>query len=321
MPWIIGGAAIGGALISADAMGGASGSQEEATRRALAEQRFANDRTRADQAPYRDLGTSAIGTLRRMAGFAPGMDESDPRFKEIYDRIYEAANREHAAAYGMPLSASSDAGGLSGQMDTINRMARQEFQNRFPNAGREAQSSPDFNTLNRGFSIDDFWKDPVTQAGYQAGLEQGTKALRNAAPLTTGMDSGAALKELTKFTTDYTGQRAAESEGRFEGRKSNVFNRLMAMIGGGQVANQVNAASGTNMANNTAGLVTAQGNANAASQIAQGNAFSGALGNISNWWQQQKVLDRMDEWYTPNRTPTTPRRPVMQMDGAYLNTA
>jgi hypothetical protein len=31
----------------------------------------------------------------------------------------------------------------------------------------------------------------VTQLGYQSGLDLGTKALKNRAPLTTGLDSGA----------------------------------------------------------------------------------------------------------------------------------
>jgi hypothetical protein len=153
-------------------------------------------------------------------------------------------------------------------------------------------TTPGAGSLSQSFSIEDFWKDPVVQLGYQSGLEQGQRALKSMAPLTFGSDSGAAIKEATKFGQDYAGQRAAESQNRFEGNKSNVFNRLMAMVGGGQVANQVNAAAGANMANNTANLLAAQGNAGAASRIGQANAWSGALGNLSNWWQQKETLDR-----------------------------
>jgi hypothetical protein len=148
-------------------------------------------------------------------------------------------------------------------------------------------------SLDRRFSVADFWADPVTALGYQSGLDLGTRALRNAAPLTTGIDSGAALKELTKFGTDYTSGKAGEAYSRFEGDKTNVFNRLAAMAGIGQTANSVNAAAGMSTGNNIASLLTAQGNANAASHIAQGNAMSGGVTSLSNWWQQQQMLDRM----------------------------
>jgi hypothetical protein len=295
MPWIIGGAALGGALISADAVGKAGGDQGAATARGIGEQRREFDVTRSDQAPYRDLGTSAIAKLRSFFGM-PGGDaalESDPRYKEIYDRNYGAADAAHQARYGMPLSASSDPGGLSSSMDAIKRAARDEFQQKYPNFSQEQQAAPDFGNGNRAFSINDFWQDPVTQLGYQSGLDLGTKALYNASPLTTGRDSGAALKELTKFGQDYAGSKAGDSQARFEGNKSNVFNRLMAMIGGGQVSNQVTAGAGTNMANNVSNLVSGQGNADAAARIGQANAFTGALGNISNWWQQSSLVNRL----------------------------
>lgn len=147
--------------------------------------------------------------------------------------------------------------------------------------------------LTRKFTMDDFWKDPVVQAGYQSGLDLGTKALRNAAPLTTGIDSGAAMKELTKFGTDYTGNMAAGSQARFVGDQGNQFNKEAALAGIGQTATNTVANAGTNAANNTSSMLTAQGNAGAAARIGGANAWSGALNNISNWWQSQALLDRL----------------------------
>lgn len=187
--------------------------------------------------------------------------------------------------------------------------------------------------LTRKFSISDFWNDPVVQAGYQSGLDLGTKALKNAAPLTTGLDSGAAMKELVKFGTDYTGQKANESYGRFTNDQGNVYNKLAGLAGIGQTANtnlaQVGASTsgdiaratmtgGTNMAN----LISGMGNARAASSIAGGNAVTGGLNSIANWWQQQNMLNQMQRMqlnnqygagnvYYPGSAGTIPSNPDM----------
>jgi hypothetical protein len=104
----------------------------------------------------------------------------------------------------------------------------------------------------------------VVQLGYQSGLDLGTKALKSMAPLTTGLDSGAALKELTQFGTDYTGRTmAAGSQARFVADQGNTFNRLAAMAGIGQAGVTTSANAGTNAANNTTNLITSQANSGA----------------------------------------------------------
>jgi len=153
--------------------------------------------------------------------------------------------------------------------------------------------------LTRKFSIADFWNDPVTQAGYQSGLDLGQKSLYNMAPLTTGRDSGAALKELVKFGTDYTGQRAGDSYNRYVNDQGNQYNRLSGIAGLGQAANsQVNNAA-MSTGNNISNLISGQGNAAAASQIAQGNAWGNGLSSISNWWNQNQMLNKVLGSRTP----------------------
>lgn len=157
---------------------------------------------------------------------------------------------------------------------------------------------PDVNSFEnapftRKFSVADFWNDPVVKLGYQSGLDLGTKALKNAAPLTTGSDSGAALKDLTKFGTDYTSMKAADSYGRFTTDQGNQFNKLATMAGIGQTGVAQAAGAGANSANNVSQMLTAQGNAQGAAQIAGANAWSGGLNSISNWWNSQQMMNRM----------------------------
>lgn len=317
MPWAAAAAAaaaIGGAVISSNASEDAANTQAAATNRGIAATGRQQDLTRADSAPFRAAGVSAMDQLRQLLGIAPGsqgpvtqsyagslVDSSgghpapnqelyatDAGYRKAWDEFDQAHRDWHHTGFTsesdpsvierevrarLPNASSAPTNGQPGQ----------------PGSGPTTLASP----LNRSFSVDDFWKDPVVQLGYQSGLDLGTKALKNAAPLTTGLDSGAALKELTKFGTDYTGQQAAGSQARFEGNKTNIYNRLMGLVNGGQTANALDASAGSAAATNNANLISAQGNASAAGRIAQGNAYSGGVSSIANWWQQKNMMDQM----------------------------
>lgn len=268
-------AALGGAALQSDAARDAAGTQAAATDRAIGVTERQYNQTRKDQAPYRASGKSALQQLMSFMGMPEDTQQSaaDQYLRQnpdvAADGVYGSDPYQHWVDHG-------------------------KAEGRAWPTPAPASQAPDPNApLARKFSVDDFWQDPVTQLGYQQGLDLGTKAMKNMAPLTFGADSGAAIKEATKFGQDYAGSKAGESYNRFEGDKSNVFNRLMAMIGGGQVANQVDASAGANTAGANAGLISAGGNAQAASQIAGSNAIGGALGNIANWWQQNATMDKL----------------------------
>lgn len=155
--------------------------------------------------------------------------------------------------------------------------------------------------LTRKFSVADFWNDPVVQLGYQSGLDLGTKALKARAPLTTGMDSGAALKELTQFGVDYTGRTMGEgSYGRFTNDQGNVFNKLAALAGIGQTAVGQTTSAGVPISQSIAGNTANLGNAQGASTIAGANAWGGGLQSVANWWQSQNTLNRLFPQATPS---------------------
>lgn len=301
-------ASVAGSVIMSSMNKGAAGeagaAQAEATAMATAEQRRQYNQTREDQAPWRDTGSAAIRALAVKLGLAPhalggvpqtleqfaGVRPTRPQFTSIGSpgTSFSYGGEGGMDIYGTPATPGGfdEAGYTAAMTDYEKRVG--EFDAR----GAAAPDS-DFGELNKKFSINDFWNDPVVQLGYQSGLDLGTKALKNAAPLTTGMDSGAALKELLKFGTDYSGMKAGDSRGRFVDDQNTTYNRLAGVSGMGQVSANTTANAGMNMANNVSGLMSAQGNATAAGRIAQGNAMSGGIGNLSNWWQQQNTLDRL----------------------------
>jgi hypothetical protein len=295
---LIGPQVIGG-LIQGDAARDAASTQADATNRAIGEQSRQYNLQRYDTQPYRNAGTAGLASLRQRLGLGgptaalDSIDENDPAFKSLYDAAVNDFDQAHQQRFGMSIwDPRADASSRDAQLQRYKDTVKQQVLSQRPQT-QQPEQSPEFGDINKKFSLSDFWNDPVTQASYKSGLDLGTTALRNAAPLTTGLDSGAALKELTKFGTDYTGQKAGESYNRFTNDQGTAFNRLAALTGIGQTAvGQVNAA-GTNAGNNISSLISSQGNANAAARIGQANAVRAALGSISNWWNQNQMLNKV----------------------------
>jgi len=73
-------------------------------------------------------------------------------------------------------------------------------------------------------------------------------------------------------------------------RDTQGFNLNLAGMGQSAAAGQ--AAAGLNYGNQAGGLLTDQGNANAAGRVGSANAWSGAMGNIANNLTLQEMLRR-----------------------------
>ena len=278
MPWIGGaiaaGGSIAGGLIGSSSAKKAAKEQAKATQAAIAEERRQYDQTRADLEPWRNTGASAVNRLGVLMGLSPGHGYSGSLEQSIGDRPQR-----------------SDFGGGGGTMMDLftggpNRkyeLAAAEWDRKKSDYERAAASPEEgYGDLLKKFTLADFWDDPVTQASYQQGLDQGTKALANMAGARGNRNSGAQLKALARFSTDYTGNQAAGSQARFVGDQTNLYNRLAGIGGGGQTAATNTAQFGQNTANTIAGLTTAQGNARGAAAIAGGNALGGAIRNVGN---------------------------------------
>jgi len=120
--------------------------------------------------------------------------------------------------------------------------------------------------INKPITAADVMQDP----GYQFGMDQGQQALSRKFAAAGGRISGASMKAATRYGTDY----AASGYGAAYQRGQDRLNRLAALAGIGQTTNSSNAASGANSANAISNMITSQGNAAGAAQIAQGNIWS-----------------------------------------------
>jgi hypothetical protein len=199
-------AAVGGALLSANATDKASHAQSAATQASLNEQQREYDQNQANQKPYLDAGKLALG--------------------------------QYQTAINTPTTAA-----------------------------------------------DVMASDP----GYQFGLDQGQTALDRKIAAMGGRVSGAALKGADRYATDYatTGYNSAYQ------RSQDRLNRLASLAGLGQTATNASAASGQASTNAMTSLLTSQGDATAASRLAQNNIW----GNAGN-----QLAAIAGKYYTPGNT-------------------
>lgn len=292
----IAGPLIGG-LFQDDAADSAQNAQSQATAAGIAEQRRQFDLNRSDLAPYRNTGSAAVSRLGELLGIGTRPSQRRPYLAGQttggVNDLRAAYDRQHVADLGMTLDESVQRGLTSPEnyrtiLDQIEGQARQ-----IANPVPAAEQDQDFGALNRKFTLADFWDDPVTKASFQFGLDEGTKALDRMGGARGMRNSGQQLKALTKFGTDYTGQRAGESYNRFYGDQDRTFNRLSGVAGTGQTAATNTASLGQGTANSITGLLSGQGNARGAAAIAGGNAWANAANSASNAFGQQSMLDRI----------------------------
>lgn len=297
----VGGQLIGG-LLGNDAAQSAADTQAAATDRAaqatlegqkaaIAENARQFDLMRGDTAPYRSAGTNAVWKLWDMLGLGG---------PSVRDNAISLLNRDAINSRGYALTPEEiNTPEFTDQIQAVIKSAGSNADNYKALYG-QAENAP----LLKKFTVEDFYKDPVVSLSKQFGLDQGQRGLENMARARGNINSGATLKALTQFGTDYGNQLASQSRGRFMEDQSNTYNKLAGIAGTGQTAMQSANATGAQMAGqnasiyantgNTLGnLYSNLGNARGAAQIAGGNALGGAFNNIGNWYNQQQTLDKI----------------------------
>jgi hypothetical protein len=134
--------------------------------------------------------------------------------------------------------------------------------------------------LTRQFTNQDL--NSYLSPGYDFRLGQGQRANMMASNVTGGAVSGNALRSLQDYTQNFASGEYANAFNQFQSQRTNIYNQLsdIAKIGltGQQGTANALLGTGTNIASITSGL----GNAQAASQIGQANAYGGAVQGISN---------------------------------------
>ena len=130
MPWMIPAAIVGSSLLGSSAASGAAATQAAAADRAAQLQNDQYNQTRADQAPYREAGVTALNALTPLAtNYTPfGMSQfqQDPGYQFRLSEGQRAMGHQAGARGGMVSGTS-----LKAMQDYAQNSASGEYQNAF----------------------------------------------------------------------------------------------------------------------------------------------------------------------------------------------
>ena len=173
-----------------------------------------------------------------------------------------------------------------------------ELQKPFREAGLSAQNKLlDYMGLAPGaggkytkdFSMADFQQDP----GYAFRIAEGMKALDRTAASRGGLLSGATLRGATRYGQDMASQEYTNAFNRYQTNRANQLNPLQSLMGSGQTAAGQVASAGQNYANQAGQNYMNAGNARASGYVGSANAWSNAIGNAYNQYNQNQMMNRM----------------------------
>lgn len=285
----VGSTLLSGAMQS-DAAGDASDAQRQSTGDAIGEQARQFNVNRKDLAPWRDAGGAAVSKISELLGLESPGGTGGYKYEDFLD--YAKTNKVPAGNTAESW-AQAMFNNYKTKADSRWYTDDEQVEGWLGKAPTPQEPTEDFGALNKKFTLADFWDDPVTKASFDFGLQEGTKALGNMAGAKGNRNSGAQLKALERYATDYTGTKAGESYNRFYGDQDRTFNRLAGVSGTGQTAATNTAQLGQNSANTIGGLISGQGNARGAAAIAGSNAMASGLNNagntIANWFNRQQI--------------------------------
>lgn len=278
-------AAIGGAVIAADAAGNAADSQKDAANQTNATNRAMSRQQMELQKPSHETGVLANNRLAQLMGLDRGYDT------DVYDRIYQdlrnKASADNLAQSGWTFDAAPGwaAGDIASHEDWLKGEAMRQAKAQY----QPGEQGADYGSLLKKFSMEDFEADP----GYQFRMDEGMRGVEGGAAARGGLLSGAALKAIQKYGQGLASQEYGNAYSRFENDKTNNYNKLAGMVNSGQGAtNQMSNTAGQ-FAQNNANALAAYGNAAGAGYMGQANALTGAIGQGMNYYQDQQIIDKI----------------------------
>jgi hypothetical protein len=266
MPFIIGGAVLGGALLSSNAAQGAASTQAGAAGHAADVQKEMFDIINSQQAPYRQAGVQALNQLQNFTGnrvsqpATASTAATDPTFRAMGPVMFADQGQPQTFAPDVPVSTN-----------------------------QQVLGAEDPNSLLHRFNANDLTANLAPN--WQFSLEQGQGATRNLANATGGLLSGNTLKGIADYTLNKSGDLYQQAFQNFTSNQSNIFNRLASIAGIGQTANQATASAGVPIAGAIGQAGMGGAAAAAAGRVGSANAFSSGISNAAGWYGINNLLN------------------------------
>jgi hypothetical protein len=304
----VAGATVVGGALSASAAGKAASTQAGAADRAAELQREQFERSVELQEPFRQAGVLGQNQLMTYLGVG-----GTPQYDETaYQKALRDYNANLAALDPSKYMSGGTGGGMvatggDGSMEYYQEGTGGTFNQAAFDAARSGIVAPDresFRMAGGNASDPNFGKYATAEytpemfskgidPGYQFRLSEGLKALDRQAAARGGLISGSALKASMRYGQDMGSQEYGNAFNRYQIERTNTLNPYQAMAGQGQsVANQLSNA-GQNYANQAGEAYQGAANARASGYVGQANAISGTIGNLSNMYYQNQLMNRV----------------------------
>lgn len=271
---------VGSALIGASSSKSAAKAQEQAAGNQVALQREVFDYQKDQFAPYGEAGNNALAALQYELGLGPA---------PVIGGQAQAVNEFTETIPGQEGTGPGywTGGGRDGGMQFVrNGMVPEQSRTRF-RVGEQIfdarEAADEYATANPtgGTEYGGFTKTP----GYDFRLQEGVDAVQASVAGQRGLNSGNALKALTRYGQDYA-----------SGEYNNYLNRLTGLTGLGQSSAAMSANAGQNFATGASNAYANAGNAQAAGAIGVGNALQGGINNFANLWGYQQGQGKGNNW-------------------------
>lgn len=125
---------------------------------------------------------------------------------------------------------------------------------------------------------------------YDFMLKQGQGAVKAEANVTGGLGANS-LAALDQYTTGFAQNAYQQAYANYTANQTNIYNRLASIAGLGQTAGSNQTTGASTFGGNIANAQIGAGNALAAGTVGAANAYSGAIGNIGQYYMLQSIMN------------------------------
>jgi hypothetical protein len=129
--------------------------------------------------------------------------------------------------------------------------------------------------------------------GYQFRLKEGMQGLERSAAARGGLLSGGTLKGIQRYGQDMASQEYQNAFNRYQAERTGTLNPLQSLAGVGQSTANTLGTMGMNYANQAGETYQNAANARASGYVGQANAIGGTIGNLSNMYYQDQLMNRV----------------------------
>jgi hypothetical protein len=129
--------------------------------------------------------------------------------------------------------------------------------------------------------------------GYQFRLKEGMQGLERSAAARGGLLSGGTLKGIQRYGQDMASQEYQNAFNRYQAERTGTLNPYQSLAGVGQSTANTLGTMGMNYANQAGETYQNAANARASGYVGQANAIGGTIGNLSNMYYQNQLMNRV----------------------------